>query len=208
MVLPPWHLLGPVLTLGFLHGFSPEHGWPLAISFALKKERRILSGAIGGLLLGLGHLLSSIVVVLLFLSLGRYLHPTTRLLEILAGVLLVALGIKEFLHKHHHSHDPAVHDPDRLSQGKGGFAALLLFAILLGFAHEEEFQILGICAGELNHCFSLMIFYALSVILSLTLTTILILLSPRLLPLKRIEPVLPWLTGFLLLLTGIRFLVK
>jgi threonine/homoserine/homoserine lactone efflux protein len=195
------------MLLGLLHGLSPEHGWPLAVSFALKKDRRFLVGAISGFLLGIGHLLSSIAIVLLFLLFGKYLNPSSRLLEVLAGLLLIGLGIKEFLHIHHHGEE-SEGDQATLSRERRGFFGLLLFAILLGFAHEEEFQILGICAGEITHCFSLMILYAGSVILALTLATLLFLHSPRLLPLKGFERFLPWLTGILLLATGVRYLLE
>jgi Mg2+/citrate symporter len=46
-------------------------------------------------------------------------------------------------------------------------------AFVLGFAHEEEFEIIAICAGS-NRCLELMTIYALTVVAVITLATLLL----------------------------------
>jgi nickel/cobalt exporter len=44
---------------------------------------------------------------------------------------------------------------------------------LLGFAHEEEFEIIGLCLGS-SHCLSLMLVYAVTVIVGIVGLTLLL----------------------------------
>lgn len=55
------------------------------------------------------------------------------------------------------SHDHGAEAADR------GMLGIAWFAFVLGFAHEEEFEIIALCAGS-THCLELMIAYALTVI--------------------------------------------
>ena len=57
---------------------------------------------------------------------------------------------------------------------KGGLLSLAAFALVLGFAHEEEFAVIALCAGRTS-CWSVMGVYAFAVvgvILALTLASI------------------------------------
>ncbi|MFQ3294816.1 MAG: nickel/cobalt exporter [Halobacteriales archaeon] len=44
---------------------------------------------------------------------------------------------------------------------------------MLGFAHEEEFEIIGLCLGS-SHCLSLMLVYAVTVIVGIVGLTLLL----------------------------------
>jgi len=223
--------------LGAVHGVEPGHGWPVAASYALDQSNKWASGLAASLLLGVGHLLSSIAMVGAFFYATEYFEltqanePITILggvqiggpVSVVAGVLLIALGVREYTHGHGHSHGEHSHDDhshddhghshdhdhshghddhnhdehshertpssahgdggrwSRVrrfvpfvgghthatdgfdSAGERGLLGIAWFAFLLGFAHEEEFEIIALCAGS-NHCLELMSAYALTVI--------------------------------------------
>ncbi|MBV0922862.1 hypothetical protein KTS45_01490 [Halomicroarcula limicola] len=242
-------LLGAV-ALGAVHGVEPGHGWPVAASYALDQSNKWLYGFAASLLIGVGHLVSSIAMVAVFFYAKSYfeltqvnepltLAPGVEIggpVSIVAGVLLIALGIREYTHGHSHGHesddhgdghdhhdheqsddhghdhrghsdahaqhthsdghDHHDHSPDgffaRLkgylpfagghSHSHGelddatdrGMLGIAWFAFLLGFAHEEEFEIIALCAGS-THCLELMSAYALTVIVGIVGLTLLLL---------------------------------
>jgi hypothetical protein len=51
-------LVAGVIAIGFIHGVLPDHGWPIAATYALNRPRKWVSGTIAGLILGMGHLFS------------------------------------------------------------------------------------------------------------------------------------------------------
>jgi hypothetical protein len=199
-------LLGAV-ALGAVHGVEPGHGWPVAASYALDQSNKWLYGFAASFLLGLGHLVSSIAMVAAFFwakstfeltqvndpvalgtaDLGVWSGTVTvgGPVSLVAGVLLVALGVREYTHGHSHAHGGADH-----SHGHGGadhshahgdldeatdrgLWGIAWFAFLLGFAHEEEFEIIALCAGS-THCLELMTAYALTVIAGIVALTLLL----------------------------------
>lgn len=204
-------LLVGAVALGAVHGIEPGHGWPIAASYALDRTNKWIAGITAGLVLGVGHLVSSLAMVGVFFLATAYFDLTqvndpVRVLgiqlggpvSIVAGVVLVALGIREYTHGHghshgsheghdhhgahsHHGHDHVSHEHDHMHDEEGhnhshnghgraltddadrGLLGLAWFAFLLGFAHEEEFEIIALCAGS-NYCLELMTAYALTVI--------------------------------------------
>ena len=54
-----------------------------------------------------------------------------------------------------------------------GLFGIALFGFLLGFAHEEAFEISALCAGS-NHCLELMAAYAITVVVSIVGLTMLL----------------------------------
>lgn len=225
-------VVAAAIVLGFVHGIEPGHGWPVAAAYALEQSNKWLYGLAASLLLGFGHLVSSIAMVGVFFGAKRYfdltqvnepvaLAPGLAIggpVSIVAGVVLVALGVREYRHGHHgHSHD--LHGDDRSHDhhghnyshdhasdgghdhdGRGGFLARVKsalpfvgshshtsaeeaaerglwgiagFAFVLGFAHEEEFEIIGLCLGS-DHCLTLMVVYALTVIVGIVGLTLLL----------------------------------
>ncbi|QLG27548.1 hypothetical protein HUG10_08280 [Halorarum halophilum] len=265
----PGLLLG-ALALGAVHGAEPGHGWPVAAAYAFDRTNAWLAGLIAGLVIGVGHLISSLVVVGAFFllkarldlrGLSEPLHvagvPVGSAIGVFAGVLLILLGVREYRggghshgdgegHSHGHdnehsdghdhershehdsheaaatgpgrlhdsvtvapaggrgrSHDHANHDRSRggllarlasalpfVGDGDGhshdhaghsheelsadeGLSGIAVSAFVLGFAHEEEFEIIAICAGT-DHCLGLMLAYAGTVVVVITALTLLL----------------------------------
>jgi hypothetical protein len=112
------------IVLGLVHGIEPGHGWPVAASYALDREHKWLSGLAASSILGIGHLISSIAMVAVFFwaksyfDLAQINDPIVLFdgvaiggpLGLVAGVLLVALGIREYRHGHSHGHDHGMTD--------------------------------------------------------------------------------------------------
>ncbi|RBI63009.1 hypothetical protein DMJ13_00160 [halophilic archaeon] len=266
-------LVGTV-GLGLAHGVEPGHGWPVAASYALDQTNKWLYGFAASFVIGVGHLVSSIAMVLAFFWAKRYFdlaqvnEPMTVFgvqvggpVSVVAGVLLVALGVREYFHghshdhggshdhgdsrghrdhshdgrSHDHSHDHAPqveysrirrsgghsreddrhdgdshghshdhhdhsHSHDHHDHGDDGLLATVKtalpfvgrhahgsmdeatdrglwgiagFAFLLGFAHEEEFEIILLCSGS-QYCLELMTVYALTVIFGIVGLTLLL----------------------------------
>jgi hypothetical protein len=76
-------------------------------------------------------------------------------------------GIVPFVGGHSHSHGTLDDAADR------GLLGIAWFAFVLGFAHEEEFEIIALCAGS-NHCLELMSAYAITVIVGIVGLTMLL----------------------------------
>jgi nickel/cobalt exporter len=232
--------LAGAVGLGLIHGAEPGHGWPVAATYALEQSNKWAAGFAASLILGVGHLISSIAVVGVFFLLksGAGLESTWWL-DYLAGTLLILLGIHEYRsghghshglgddghehedddhgkeeHEHHdhahhdhgedehetghhghgdHSHDhndsegwlaritsalPVggghSHDHEQLDEAaERGLWSIAGAAFLLGFAHEEEFEIIGLCAGS-SLCLELMLIYAAAVIFGIVALTLLL----------------------------------
>lgn len=235
--------LSGVVALGVVHGAEPGHGWPIAAAYALDTSRKWFYGLLAGLVIGVGHLVSSLAVVgVFFLAKSHLGIAEFPWLNEVAGILLVLLGIHEYRNGHSHTHSGGhgeddehshagahVHDGDHghdpipgirdggvqqldhaREDGHGhghghddhahshdhshthdedhshshghadlekaadrGLWGLASAAFVLGFAHEEEFEIIGICAGT-DACLSLMVVYALAVVASLVALTLLL----------------------------------
>ncbi|MFC7138467.1 hypothetical protein ACFQMA_01280 [Halosimplex aquaticum] len=243
-------LLGAV-ALGAVHGIEPGHGWPVAASYALDQTNKWVYGFAASFILGIGHLISSIAMVAVFFYAKNYFNLTQinepihliwniflgGPVSVVAGILLIALGIHEYRYGHstgthdgdhdhsrsdhdhdhshdhdddsghghdhnHHSHDnddghshsgggegpldrlkgyfPFIvghshsHSHDDLDEAADrGLFGIAWFAFLLGFAHEEEFEIIALCAGS-SHCLELMSAYALTVIFGIVGLTMLL----------------------------------
>ncbi|MCL7417501.1 MAG: hypothetical protein M8354_06645 [Halalkalicoccus sp.] len=272
-------LLGAV-ALGAVHGMEPGHGWPVAASYALDQTNKWAYGFAASVILGVGHLISSIAMVGVFFyakeyfDLTRVNEPITILggiqiggrVSLVAGVLLIALGLREYVHGHshgnysdNHDHDSGHHDHghshdhehnsdeyhghshehhanghDRedgglISRLKGyipfvgghshshenldeaadrGLLGIAWFAFVLGFAHEEEFEIIALCAGS-NHCLELMSAYALTVIGGIVGLTMLLIAGYQHSE-EKVEKYTPYLPAFsaaVLIIMGIGFII-
>ncbi len=112
-----------VVVIGFVHGVLPDHGWPIAATYALNRQRRLLYGFIAALILGVGHLVSSILLVLAYFWFSQFAaFAEGPWLGYVAGTLLILLGIHEYRHGghgiddhehghgHNHSHGDDGHD--------------------------------------------------------------------------------------------------
>ena len=271
-------LLVGAVALGAVHGIEPGHGWPVAASYALDQTNKWVYGFAASFILGVGHLISSIAMVAVFFyaksyfSLTQVNEPITILngvqiggpVSLVAGVLLIALGIREYYggHSHDHSgqsHDDHDHDHDGYSHdhdhphetqshdghlhehdddGDGGLIVrvkafvpfvggnshshshgdldeaanrgllgIAWFAFVLGFAHEEEFEIIALCAGS-NYCLELMSAYAITVIFGIVGLTMLLIAGYQSYE-DRVEQYLPCLPAFsaaVLIIMGVGFI--
>jgi ABC-type nickel/cobalt efflux system permease component RcnA len=206
------------IGLGLLHGIEPGHGWPLAAGYAITRPNRYSAGAAASAILGAGHLISSIAVVLVFFGLKAWLDlGELGWMNVAAGAVLIALGLWELRprkahgdshghghgHGHAHSHTHADAGGPAADKGLWGIAAA---AFALGFAHEEEFQIIGMCAGS-DLCLELMLAYALAVVLAIVALTLLLIAGYQRWRhrLEHWAPHLPKLSGVILILLGAGF---
>jgi len=184
-----------VVLIGLLHGFEPGHGWPVAVLYAMKKRNAVVSATLSSSIIGIGHLASSIAVVVAYVLLQKWLNFEAPWIKYLAAALLLVLAFKLFREKvddlerqHGHSHpdSPEIeheHEHEHPGQGlhthkhkhKAAIALSLLglasFAFILGFAHEEEIALLALVAGGLN-AWILMVAYGVAVLLGLIVATV------------------------------------
>ncbi|MGM0446947.1 MAG: hypothetical protein ACQERM_01670 [Methanobacteriota archaeon] len=274
-------LFGPLagaVLLGAVHGVEPGHGWPVAASYALDQTNKWLYGFAASFIIGLGHLVSSLAMVAGFFYAKSYFdltqvnEPITVLggvqiggpVSLVAGVLLIGLGVREYFHGHSHggpgddqhdhghsrdgddqhdhghsrdgddqhdhghSHESAGDSGGRLARVKGvipfvgghshshdgfdesadrGLLGIAWFAFVLGFAHEEEFEIIALCAGS-NYCLELMSAYALTVIAGIVGLTMLLIAGYHR-SRERVERYTPYLPAFsaaVLIVMGVGFI--
>ncbi|WP_435181569.1 hypothetical protein [Halorussus sp. AFM4] len=286
------------VALGVAHGIEPGHGWPVAASYALDQSNKWLAGFAASLLLGVGHLVSSIAMVVVFFFAKRYFELTqiNEPIELLgvqlggpvgivAGAVLILLGVREYFHGHSHSHghdhgdeeshhhdghdhghshddhghdhghshddhghsheDDAGHGHEHLHDDHGhahdhgdrgllgrlktampfvgghghghghgsaeeaaerGLWGIAGFAFVLGFAHEEEFEIIAMCAGS-SYCLSLMTTYALTVVAGIVTLTLLLIAGYQRYEqrVERYTAYLPAFSAAVLILMGLGF---
>ncbi|WP_255192256.1 ABC transporter permease [Natronobeatus ordinarius] len=100
-------LVAGVVVIGFVHGVLPDHGWPIAATYALNRSRRWFYGTLAALILGIGHLVSSVALVLAYFWFSRFAaFAEGPWLRYVAGTLLIALGIHEYRNGGHgHLHE-------------------------------------------------------------------------------------------------------
>jgi ABC-type nickel/cobalt efflux system permease component RcnA len=185
-------ILSGIIIFGLLHGINPSHGWTIAVLYALQSKRPLLKSILSSSILASAHFLSSIVVVLGFILFSTFIYIPQNYLNYAAAI---ALGILAFMfwrekpedlvksqhcHLHHQFSKEVTHDHIHWHNDEGyhthlhshqirilpSLTALAISALILGFAHEEEFVILSLAAGGVNPVL-LMIVYALSVSVAL-----------------------------------------
>jgi len=259
-------LLAGGVVLGFVHGVEPGHGWPVAASYALDQSNEWFYGFAASSLLGIGHLLSSLAMVGVFFYAKSYFQLTQvneplpilggitigGPVSIVAGVLLIGLGIREYTHGHSHSHDNDArshshdnghshgnddatssareptsdgllarmkpwlgglggrshdHGTQPATDADRGLFGIAWFAFVLGFAHEEEFEIIGLCAGS-TYCLELMTAYALTVIVGIVGLTMLLIAGYQQYEetVETYTPYLPLFSATVLVVMGLGFI--
>jgi nickel/cobalt exporter len=187
-----------VVIFGLLHGANPSHGWTVAALYSIRSKRRVLGAIVSSGMIAGAHFLSSIIVVIAYISITMFVQLPQLYLNYAAAI---ALGILAYIfwrekgedlietqHGHLHSHtEQQEHEHAHWHKGVGYHAhlhvhqkmmlptlsALAAFALILGFAHEEEFVILALAAGGGAEPLLLMASYAASVAASLIGITIL-----------------------------------
>jgi ABC-type nickel/cobalt efflux system permease component RcnA len=187
-----------VITFGLLHGINPSHGWTVAVLYSIRNKRPLLSSLTTSSILAGAHFLSSIVVVAAFIFVTMFIQISQTYLNY---AVAAALGILAYLfwkekaedlietqhgHLHHDFTEQLEHEHSHWHGGMGNhihlhlhqkrslptLTAIAAFALVLGFAHEEEFVILTLAVGGINPLF-LMIAYATAVAAGLIGVTVL-----------------------------------
>ena len=189
-----------VIIIGIIHGLEPGHGWPVAVYFSLKKERRLFYGLTTSAIISFFHFISSIAVVALFLFFNKQFDLTSwPVAKYVAFIILLFLAIKAWFEK-----------PEELEKKKAAnLWQIASYALVLGFVHEEEFAILAFCIGG-NNCLALMIFYALAVTLTLITVTLLAIKSYLLIEskIKKYENYFHKVFAIILLVIAITYLFR
>lgn len=91
-------------ALGLTHGLAPGHGWAIAASYALDKPNKWFYAAASSLILGIGHLISSIAMVLIyFWAISYFGFTQLGWMNYVAGALLILLGIWQYFNGHEHT---------------------------------------------------------------------------------------------------------
>ncbi|MFP9062044.1 ABC transporter permease [Natrialbaceae archaeon A-chndr2] len=223
-----WSVVAGVVLIGLIHGVLPDHGWPIAATYALERPRRFFHGFLAASILGIGHLVSSVVLVLAYFWVSGFASfAEGPWLKYVAGTLLIGLGVYEYrygghghVHEHDHEnggkheHDDHSHQHDDHghthldeSHAERGLFTLGTTALVLGFAHEEPIQILAICIGT-DRCLELMLIYSLAVIGAIIAPTLLLIAGyeRHRETVERYTPYLPALTATVLVLMGLAFI--
>jgi len=133
-----------VIFSGLYHGLNPGMGWPLAVSAALMEQKKsALPRALA--LLALGHFLAMLAILLPF-SLMLFLVEWETNIRIVAGGLVIAMGLYLLINRRHPKILARIHP-----------ARLALWSFLAANAHGAGLMLvplfLGICAvdADLGH---------------------------------------------------------
>ncbi len=221
-----------ILLFGLFHGLEPGHGWPLAFLYSIKKERKIKSAFITSTILALSHFASSIAVVIAYLIFSAFITIPMDILRVVGFALLVLMAIlfwrepveddlasqhehlhgnkKKLEHEHPHQHldgtqHTHVHTHDRSTILT--LSGLTTYALILGFAHEEEFALLGLIISGVDP-WLLIITYAAAVsgaLIGITVacTKAYSYFLPRL---QRFQKYLPKISAIIMLIMAVLFL--
>jgi len=183
-------LLG-VIAFGLMHGVSPSHGWIVAMLYSIHSRKPLLSSFISSGIIAGAHFVSSIVVVIAYLVAVTFIEIPDLYLQYGSAI---GLGILAYLFwrekgedlvetQHGHLHDnigKMEHDHTHWHKEIGNHShvhlhqlrkvpslkGIVVFAFVLGFAHEEEFVILALAVGGIDPLM-LMVAYAGSVAVAL-----------------------------------------
>lgn len=116
IALSPMPILGLGFVLGLKHALDADH--LVAVSTIVSERKGILSSSIVGLLWGLGHTASLLIVGVGVIALHVQIPDGLALsMEFAVAVMLIALGINVLykllrggkIHTHVHSHDNLIH---------------------------------------------------------------------------------------------------
>ena len=192
------HLLVGVIIIGLIHGLEPGHGWPIAITYSVGKTKPYLYGLISSGIISLFHFISTVAVVIAFLIFNMFVEIPELYLDFIAVILLLGLGIYVILEENGEEH---IVDTINLKK-------IAYIAFIIGFAHEEEFMLLGLILSGVDP-WLLVASYSGSVALSITGITILGVKMYDVVKSKveRIDEYLKWIAGLSLIFMGLSILI-
>lgn len=186
-----------ILIIGLTHGIEPGHGWPIALMYSAENEQKYKYAFISSSLISIAHFISSIFAVVIYIILNQFFVFETFILTIVAFVILLIMALISFIdyfrkreelhfdhahdnkiekeHEHLHFHEEMgwhTHFHRHFKNRPLTLKGLVLFAFILGFAHEEEFALLGIALAGVDP-YILMLFYGIGVFSALVGITLL-----------------------------------
>ncbi|MBM5805745.1 MAG: hypothetical protein FJZ49_06775 [Candidatus Verstraetearchaeota archaeon] len=190
-----------VAVIGLVHGFEPGHGWPVAALLSIKRERPIVYGLASSSILSAAHFLSSAAVLLLYYLAATFVDFSSPYFRYVVAAILIVIALRLLSSRPKGSQDV---------KGRGvislkGLAAL---ALLLGFAHEEEFMLLALAVGGVNPLLLIAV-YTSAVTVSLISVTLVSIKAYAIVEgrMKRYERHMPKITALILLLLATLFLL-
>ncbi|XMB85178.1 urease accessory protein UreH [Mycoplasmatota bacterium WC44] len=128
------------LLYGIKHSFEPDH--VVAMSTIVSKSKSVWSTAVVGVLWGLGHVVTLVVVgVSLILLKQEIPHFIIIVLELVFALFLIYIGVSALRNKHFHVH----HDID--------FKRMKIRSLFIGFIHGligSTFMILIVTNTEMT----------------------------------------------------------
>src|SRR5919199_4947955 len=122
-----WAVLLVSLLLGLRHASDPDHLAAVTTLIASEERRRIRKATYMGLLWGLGHGTTLVVIGLPLVLLGRYLpERVQQVAEVAVGIIIVVLAVRllvrwrrGFFHAHAHAHGGGTPPPPPPSHTEG-----------------------------------------------------------------------------------------
>lgn len=181
-----------IIGFGLSHGINPSHGWPVALLYAMRSRRALLSGIVSSSIIAGAHFVSSIAVVVAYIIVINSLDIQLPEAYMRYGAAIV-LGILAYIFwkeknedlvetQHGHLHDDKdnstlehchthwhnglghhSHTHSHQEKSTPSLKSIIGFAFVLGFIHEEEFVILAVAASQSVDPIILIVAYAFSV---------------------------------------------
>jgi len=218
--------------IGLLHGLEPGHGWPVAVLYSIRSGSPAIRAFFSSSIISISHLVSSVAVVVAYALLKTFLNFTLPYVNYLAGAALAILGVRFLLersdgmsgnhghlhedfgpgeHTHEHAHPSLrrhTHPHKHTRRLIISLYGIAVFALILGFAHEEEFALLAFVIGGVDPL-ALMLVYASAVTTSLVSVTLMAVAIFQKFEesFHRYETFLPKMSGLVLLVMAASFLV-
>lgn len=195
-----YHIYFGVILIGLLHGLEPGHGWPVAALYSLRKGKKYSFALLSSLIISAAHFVSSIAVVILFILIDKKFDLGSSPVIRIIGVLLLFYMAYRFWTEHEHGIE---------KKTVKGLKEIAIFALVLGFAHEEEFALLSFCLDNIS-CMGMMIGYASAVTFSLVTITLLSVYSYDKIKhrIHEYEHYLPKISAVILFVFAVLYLLK
>jgi len=196
-----------VAFIGLIHGLEPGHGWPIAVLIALNKRNRFLYGALASVILALAHFVSSIAVLLVYYMASLLIDFSSPYFRYIVATVLVVLGLLMLIEKGGEKNGNGSR-AERARAGSMSLKELAVFALILGFAHEEEFMLLALAVGGIDPLL-LIIVYASAVTVSIIGVTSFAIKGYSLVEtqVRKYEKFIPKITGLVLFVLAFLFVI-